>query len=381
MRSLTCHFTCSRFSFTLPPTRRTGIFVLSALLAVSVAGWPRTSKADDSTIDKIATYRGADRQKLLEEGARKEGTLTFYSAMIIDQAIRPLVKGFEKKYPYIKVQFVREDAPQMLQRLLAEVRAKHYVIDVVENIGLEAPARAADVNRPFWSPAIADYPKNYVSPKDYWVATRLSYVGVAYNTNLVSAADAPKTYTALLDPKWKGKMVWANTFAGAMLFITGVRNFMGEEKAEKFLEKLGKQDITPIAASSRAVLDRVIAGEYSMSLDAFLHHPILSAEKGAPIKPDPMDPVLTFINTVMLTKHAPHPYASLLFIDYLLSVDGQTTLRKAKYFPANPKVHALPNLDVIVPRNLGMKENFLPSEKITADLKKSKELYQRYFAK
>lgn len=373
------------FSFRL--VMRTAAHARAALcaaplaVAIAAAGYATARADDDAVIDKIATYQGVDRTQILEDGARKEGTLTFYTAMVVDQAIRPLVAGFEKRYPYIKVQFTREDPPQNLQRLLAEVRAHRFTVDVVENVGLEAPARAADINRPFWSPALADYPKKYLSPDGYWAPTRLSYVGVAYNTNLVTPDEVPKTYNDLLNPKWKGKLAWANTFSGAMLTITGIRNFMGEEKAEAFLEKLGQQDVVPLAASSRAVLDRVIAGEYAMSLDAFLHHPILSAEKGAPVKPDPIDPVLTFFNTVMLMKHAPHPHASLLFIDYLLSTEGQTTLRDAQYFPVNPKVKPLPNLSVIVPGNIGMQENFLPSEKITQEFAKSKELYQRFFAK
>jgi iron(III) transport system substrate-binding protein len=366
----------------LTSARTSAAFFVAPLAALAVAGWCASARAQEtSVIDKIATYQGADREKILEDGAHKEGTLTFYTAMVVDQAIRPLVAGFEKRYPYIKVQFVREDPPQMLQRLLAETRAKRFVVDVVENVGLEAPARAADINRPFWSPALVDYQKKYLSPEGYWAPTRLSYVGVAYNTNIVGPAEVPKTYADLLNPKWKGKLAWANTFSGAMMSITGIRNFMGEEKALDFLEKLGKQDVVPIAASSRAVLDRVIAGEYAMSLDAFLHHAILSADKGAPVKPDPIDPVLTFFNTVMLTKNAPHPHASLLFIDYLLSAEGQATLRDAQYFPANPKVPALSELSVIVPSNIGMRDNFLPSEKITAEFAKSRELYQRFFAK
>jgi iron(III) transport system substrate-binding protein len=360
---------------------RVALLMVSLAAAGLTAGCLAARADDDAVIDKIATYQGADRAKILEEGARKEGTLTFYTAMVVDQAIRPLVAGFEKRYPYIKVQFVREDPPQNLQRLLAEVRAKRFVIDVDENVGLEAPARAAGINRPFWSPALADYPKKYLSPEGLWAPTRLSYVGVSYNTNLVRPGEVPKTYDDLLNPKWKGKLAWANTFSGAMMTITAFRNFMGEAKAEQFLEKLSKQDVVPLAASSRAVLDRVIAGEYAMSLDSFLHHAILSAEKGAPVKPAPIDPVLTFFNTVMLMKHAPHPHASMLFIDYLLSTDGQATLRDAQYFPSNPKVKPLADLGVIVPANVGMKENFLPSEQITAEFAKSKELYQRFFAK
>ena len=133
----------------------------------------------------------------------------------------------------------------------------------------------------------------------------------------------PKSFEELLDPKWKGKIAWSSTVIGAMLFITGVRNFMGEEKALAYLQKLAKQDIAPIASANRVVVDRVMAGEYALCLDSFLHHPIISARKGAPVAPLPLDPVLTVVSSVMLPKAPPHPYAAMLFIDYLLSKDGQ----------------------------------------------------------
>ena len=118
-----------------------------------------------------------------------------------------------------------------------------------------------------------------------------------------------------------------------MLFITGVRNFMGEEKALAYLQKLAKQDIVPIASANRVVVDRVMAGEHALCLDAFLHHPIISARKGAPVAPLPLDPVLTVVSSVMLPKAPPHPYAAMLFIDYLLSKEGQARLQGADYFP------------------------------------------------
>ena len=108
-----------------------------------------------------------------------------------------------------------------------------------------------------------------------------------------------------------------------MLFITGVRNFMGEEKALAYLQQLAKQDIVSIASANRVVVDRVMAGEHALCLDAFLHHPIISARKGAPVAPLPLDPVLTVVSSVMLPKAPPHPYAAMLFIDYLLSKEGQ----------------------------------------------------------
>jgi iron(III) transport system substrate-binding protein len=191
----------------------------------------------------------------------------------------------------------------------------------------------------------------------------------------------PKSFEDFLDPKWKGKIAWSSTVIGAMLFITGVRNFMGEEKALAYLQKLAKQDIVPIASANRVVVDRVMAGEYALCLDAFLHHPIISARKGAPVAPLPLDPVLTVVSSVMLPKAPPHPYAAMLFIDYLLSKEGQERLQGADYFPAHPAVPASPDLDKIVPHKIGLRGNFIAPAQMNADLARSRALYQELFAK
>ena len=174
-----------------------------------------------------------------------------------------------------------------------------------------------------------------------WAPSRFSYLGPCYNTNLVKPDEVPKSYDDFLDPKWKGKIAWSSTVIGAMLFITGVRNFMGEEKALAYLQKLAKQDIVPIASANRVVVDRVMAGEHSLCLDSFLHHPIISARKGAPVAPLPIDPVLTVVSSIMLPKAPPHPYAAMLFIDYFLSKEGQQRLQAADYFPAHAEVLAV----------------------------------------
>jgi iron(III) transport system substrate-binding protein len=334
-----------------------------------------------TTADDIAMYRGPDRQQRLIEGAKKEGQVTVYSSMIVDQALRPILAGFEAKYPFIKAQYVREDPPQQLQKLMVESRANRRVADVLESTGLEVPVRNANINQPFWSPETEAYEKDHQDPQHYWATTRVSYLGACRNTNLVSAADAPKSFEDLLDPKWKGKLVWSNTVMGSILFITGVRNFMGEEKAKSYLEKLAQQNVIPVPSANRVVVDQVMAGEYPICLDAFLHHPLISARKGAPVTSMPFNPVLTVVSSVMLPKSPPHPYAAMLFIDYLLSKEGQEKLRGADYFPAHPGVRASEDLDKIVPKNIGLKENFISPAKMQADLKTSRELYERLFVK
>ena len=352
------------------------------LLALIVSAGATVALAQDaSPSDNPATYRGTDREQRLVDGARKEGQVTVYSSMIVDQALRPLIDAFRTEYPFVRAQYVRDDPPQQLQKVMAESRAGHMVADVVESTGLEVPIRAADIDQPFWSPQIEAYDPGLRDPDNYWAPTRTSYLGACYNTNLVKPGEAPKSFADYLDPKWKGKIAWSSTVAGAMLFITGVRNFMGEDKAFAYLQKLAQQDIVSIPSANRVVVDRVMAGEYALCLDAFLHHPIISARKGAPIAPLPLDPVLTVVSSVMLPKTPPHPYAAMLFIDYLLSREGQQNLQRADYFPARLDVAASADLDQIVPRKIGLHENFISPIKMDADLPRSRELYMQLFAK
>jgi iron(III) transport system substrate-binding protein len=358
---------------------RTAVSYFLAIGAIVTLG--AAPAAAQAAADNPAMYRGPDRQQRLIEGARKEGQVTVYSSMIADQALRPILNGFEAKYPFVKPQYVRDDPPQQLQKVMAEARAGRMVVDVLESTGLEVPVRAAGIDQPFWSPEVEAYKPERRDPNNYWAPTRFSYLGACYNTNLVKPGEAPKSFEDFLDPKWKGKIAWSSTVIGAMLFITGVRNNMGEERALAYLQKLAKQDVAPIASANRVVVDRVMAGEYALCLDSFLHHPIISARKGAPVAPLPLDPVLTVVSSVMLPKAPPHPHAAMLFIDYLLSKEGQGKLQSADYFPAHPEVSASPDLDKIVPHKIGLKENFISPPKMNADLARSRAIYQELFSK
>lgn len=105
----------------------TRLFLLIfGVLMTSGAGQAAAETAPSG--DNPATYRGPDREQRLLEGARKEGQVTVYSSMIADQALRPILNGFEAKYPFVKPQYVRDDPPQQLQKVMAEARAGRMVV-------------------------------------------------------------------------------------------------------------------------------------------------------------------------------------------------------------------------------------------------------------
>jgi ABC-type Fe3+ transport system substrate-binding protein len=321
-------------------------FVLAVGLSMSFG---QSALALDTA--EILNYVGADREQVLVEGAKKEGELVVYSAMIVDQALRPLTDAFMAKYPFETVTFWRGDSESLAQRVLAESRANNVVADVVEGTSVAAALTEADVVQKFTSPALDQYPAKLRDANNLWAATRLSYYCMAYNTDLVTAAEVPKTFDDLLDPKWKGKIAWRiGSESGTPLFLTNLRTTLGDAKADEYFQKLGKQEIINFGAgSARTLVDRVVAGEYPLAVNIFCHHPLISKSKGAPVGSQLMEPVATTAATMSIPKGVLHPYGAALFTDFLLSEEGQTILAGASYFPANPNVLPKKLLSSIVP--------------------------------
>lgn len=170
----------------------------------------------------------------------------------------------------------------------------------------------------------------------------LYFLTASYNTELVKAADAPKTYEDLLDPRWKGKLAWTNdpTPNGPPGFIGVVLKSMGEEKGMAYLKKLAGQKIANLPVSQRVVLDQVIAGQYPVGLMTFNHHDAISAAKGAPVTWVKMEPLVATMSVMAIPKNAPHPNAARLFVEFGLSPAGQQVLHDAFYLPADPDVPA-----------------------------------------
>src|SRR5262245_12362354 len=156
----------------------------------------------------ILTYAGPDRTERLIEGAKREGRVTYYSGMIVNQALRPLTAAFQKKYPFIKMSHWRGDSEDILARVSAEARANKLVADAMEGTGMGGLAVRAGLAQEALSPQLAGVRDYMRDPRRLWAPTRMSYFSIAYNTRLVPADQVPKTYEDLLDPKWKGKMAW-----------------------------------------------------------------------------------------------------------------------------------------------------------------------------
>jgi iron(III) transport system substrate-binding protein len=349
-------------------------------VAVVVAAAVGSTPARALTAEQILNYKGPDRQKVLEDGARREGSVLIYSGMIVNQLLRPLTEAFERKYPFIKTRYWRGDGNQILVKVLSEMQANALEADIVEGSGIGAVAGTKTV-LPFTSPLFDALPSEDIAPDRTWAATRFRYIGLGYNTNYVSRDRAPKNYDNLLDPSWKGKMAWhANSDAsGALVTISTLLASWGEQKTQSYLAKLAQQDIAPLAVSNRQVVDQVILGEYWIGVGISAHHPVISAGRGAPSATVLLDPVPSLSDSIQVLNGTRHPHAAMLFVDFILSTEAQRMMQAAEYFPSNPNVELSPNLSSIVPRNAGIAELLLTPERLEKLTPQAVELYKRYF--
>ncbi|MBM4264418.1 MAG: extracellular solute-binding protein [Deltaproteobacteria bacterium] len=313
---------------------------LNGLLCCAfIFGWLGLAMA--ASVEDIANLKSADRQKILVEGAKKEGKVSWYTTLIVDQVVRPLKVAFEKEYPFITMEFFRANTENIVQRMISEYSAKRYEVDMIDGTVSPTMVRRANYLQRFHSPYLAEYPAELKDANGFWAATNLYFFATGYNTRMVKAAEVPKTYEDLLNPKWKGQMMWSTSRgSGAPMFVGTILNTMGNEAGRAYLQKLRQQNIAKTTASNRQVLDLTIAGEYPLALQMFNHHAFISKNLGAPVEWQVHEPATASINNVGIGRFAPHPHATMLLIDFILSEKGQRVYQQSNYLPAHPKLPA-----------------------------------------
>jgi ABC-type Fe3+ transport system substrate-binding protein len=278
----------------------------------------------------------------LIDAAKKEGEVIWYTTQIIAQLVRPVSVAFEKKYG-IKVRSTRANSTELSVKIINESRAGRPQSDVFDGTSTVVPLKKEGFVLQWLPDPAKAYPAPYKDPEGYWVANNLFFLTPGFNTALVPKGTEPRSYQALLDPKWRGKIAWSTspTSSGGPGFIGTVLTEMGTESGMLYLRELSKLRIANIGSAAREVLDQVIAGEYLLALQIFNHHTVISAKKGAPVDWIKMEPVTGTLSVISVHKNAPHPNAAKLLVDFITSPEGQNIFRDAEYLPADPAVPAL----------------------------------------
>jgi iron(III) transport system substrate-binding protein len=311
----------------------------SIMVAAFVLTLPGSVSAQDSkprTLADLAKYKGADRERVLYEGAKKEGKLVWYTSLVPHKHI---AKVFGAKYPGIAVDVYRAAGNTLATRLLEERRAKRYLADTIESTPPQLMLlRDTQALQPFLSPYLANYPevaKETASGDSvFWATDRESLIGVGYNKNVLAAVLVPKRFDDLLNPALKGKMSTANNETGGRAI-----GAMLKAKGEGFVRKLKAQEIRPHTTTAAGLTDLIISGEAPLSftmVQTNLTQP--AATKGAPVAWVPMEVVAVNAGSAAVIANAPNPHAALLFIDFLFSPDGQRMYSEQLFYGSAAKV-------------------------------------------
>ncbi len=282
------------------------------------------------TISELVTYSANDREQVLFAGAKAEGKVTWYTSLAGD-SYKAMIKAFEGRYPGVKIEAYRTNGAEITNRMLEEAKARRPIADTIETTEANLLVqREALLVRPYHSPHFAAYPPEAKQRGErglyFWATARESYIGFAYNKNLLPQNAVPKNYQGLLHPALKGRL-------GLTLDDTSAKVMGGilKTRGPELIKKLKTQNITLHTIIPPALLELIASGELVAGAAIFRNHVMVAQRKGAPVEWVPMDIVPTNVGGVAIAAQPPHPHAALLLADYLLGPEGQGVLEKFHY--------------------------------------------------
>jgi iron(III) transport system substrate-binding protein len=259
----------------------------------------------------------------LIEAAKKEGQVVYYTSVDLPVAEK-LAKAFEAKYPGISVRTERTGAERVFQRIGQEYSSNIHAVDVVNSSdaahfivwkrdGILESYVPEDVAK-FYAPEHRDADGQFASWR-VWLSI------IAYNTSLVKAEDAPKSFADLLDPKWKSKIVKGHPgYSGTIMTATYQ---LQRDLGWTFFEQLAKQNVMQVQSSADPP-KKLELGERAVMADGNEYNILQLRDAGRPVEPvyaTEGSPMIVGPNGIF--KGAPNPNAAKLFQSFCFSREAQ----------------------------------------------------------
>jgi iron(III) transport system substrate-binding protein len=271
---------------------------------------------------------------LLAGSAGAEDSIMLYTTTP-EEYMRRLTADFEKKHG-TKVNIWRARSEVISQRIISEGRAGVNAVDVVQSFGPSVEAlRREKLLRPLKSSAERDLIAGAVPAHGEWVATLIYVFVQAYNTAKVRKEDLPRSYAALLDPKWKGML--AMEASDHEWFYAVIRG-LGEEKGIRLFRDLVANNGLSVRTGHPLLTQLVASGEVPLALTVYNYAPEQLKKKGAPIDSFVIEPAIGIPDAIAVAARAPRPKEAAAFRDYMLSEDAQRILADIGYVPTHAKV-------------------------------------------
>ena len=261
-------------------------------------------------------------QKLID-AAKKEGKVVWYTAVDLPVAEK-VGKAFEAKYPGIAVRVERSGAERVFQRIGQEYASKIYEVDVVNSSDAAhfIVWKRDGILQPYVPEDVAKhYAAEHKDADGMFASFRAWGCVIGYNTNMVKAEEAPKSFADLLDPKWMNKIVKAHPgYSGTIMTSTFQ---LTRDLGWDYLEKLAKQKIMQVQSSTDPP-KKLALGERAVMADGNEYNMFLEKEKGSPVEivyPTEGTPLVIGPNGIF--KQSPNPNAARLFQSYCFTPEAQ----------------------------------------------------------
>ncbi|MDB5368232.1 MAG: transporter substrate-binding protein [Rhodospirillales bacterium] len=290
-----------------------GLFAAAAHAAEVPAGYP-------------ASYA-----KILDD-AEKEGRLVIY-ANTEQFAVNPILEDFKAAFPKIQVDYLELKAADLYTRASSEIAASTLKADFIWSSAMDLQFQLADEG------AVATYASvekpnmpSWALYKDQLYGVTFEPVAIVYNKKLVPEADVPQTrdaFAKLLETKkadYVGKVAMYDPERSGLGFFVISHDARVGDAVWKLLKAMGPTQPKLYVATGQ-MLEKVGSGEHSIAYNIIGPYALLKAEKDPNIgivMPKDYTQILTRI--ALIPKAAPHPNASKVFLDYLLSKRGQQVI-------------------------------------------------------
>ncbi|HEX4928927.1 MAG TPA: extracellular solute-binding protein [Burkholderiales bacterium] len=286
----------------------------------------------------IAVAASAQAQTRIEQ-AKREGDLVWYTSMNVAD-VEAVLKPFRERYPFLYLSILRAPGSGVRSSILSEARDGRYRWDVVSaNLGDVHRLARAGLLAPYASPQTASgFPPGTVDPEGHWAAIYLRHYVIAYNRALVKPEEAPKSWQALLDPHWAGKLGLDEDDAE---WYAGMLEYWGHDRTVAYMRALARQR-PQFRGSHQVLTDQLAAGELALAL-VYANEIDSARRAGAPVEwLHSFDPIIASPSPIAISVRAPHPAAARLLVDYLLSPEGQRVIRSRFRAPARSDVGGAP---------------------------------------